>query len=899
MRCPARNPVPAAVGATAAALCLLAAGSGPAGAAQQRAGMEAEAGRPPATVSLDLADVPLRQALHRVESVGRVRVAYSPDLLPVERRVTLRVEDARPVDALRRLVGNLGVEVRRIRGRQFVLEPAGALDPSRPAGGVVAGRVARARDGGPVEGAVVRVRGTDLGAVTGENGRFAVAPVPPGGRVLFVDAVGFRSAERRVDVPEGDTVRVRVTLRASRMEELVITGTRSRTARSRRTTPVTVLDEDAVRRADPTVIADLFEDNRVPGVVSLDGGVDSEFNQKILIRGVSSPFATQSPCVKLLVDGRETQVRALGSIGSANVERVEVVRGPQASTLYGSDASCGVIQVFTRDGSEMERERVTAGARFAATESPWVDGTPTSRELRLDVAGPLGGGSYGVSAGYTDRDGFVPNYDREVRRASFAFRRALGDRLDLRASVRFFHKNFGSPGAAGTWFDLFRAGKLPSDVRIDANDSHEFRSLNVGLTAEYSPAPWWSHRLTVGDDFSRFQSTRPPAPGEDSLKEVATTRRETPGVRYTSTLVPEIEGPVSATLVAGADWGGREFEHTGSTFVETPSAREPTRSGVIDRSEVEKSAVFGQLRVGAGRRLTATVGVRGDHHSNFGEAFGDWSVNPRLGLAYVIDLGPGASLKPRASWGTGINAPTVFARDGSAPAILPNPAIAPERTEGWEAGADLEAPGVSLRAEATYYRQRTDNAIVARLVEFPSPFRLDNAGEVSNDGLELFLEWSPRPLRVSANFTWMDNEVVSLPEGRQGANEVGEPVSDPVVPRTSGGLRIVYGAGSWIGGSRPADLRLGLGVTYTGDRWALDWEQLWSDERAGRPAADLSVYNRWFDGFAKADASARYRVGDGVSLGLRVDNVFDSLAEPKPTFVVPGRSVEMSLRARL
>lgn len=880
--------VAAGVLAAAALLAGLAGGT----AAQQRAsGGDPTASPGPVRVTASLSDVPLRRALHRVEDAGGLRLAYSPDLLPMERRVSVDVEGATGREALRRLTDGLGVEVRRVGRRQFVLRPA-------PADGVVAGRVTEARDGAPVPGAAVRIADSGRGVLTGEAGRFTIDGVRPGRHTLEVTAGGFRRARRGVEVPEGDTAEVRVELEVARMEEIVVTGTRTRTARSRLTSPVSVMDAEEIRRRDASTVTDLFEGNTLPGVVSLDAGADSEFNQRILIRGVSSPFAEQSPCIKVLVDGRETQMRALGAVGASNVRRVEVIRGPQASTLYGADASCGVVQLFTRDGSELDDERITAEVGFTATESPYVDGTPTGQSVRFDVAGPLGGGSYSLAAGYADRDGFVPNDGSDRRNASFSFRRSVADEVDLKASARFLERDFGHPGSAGIWFDLFRDDVLPRRISVDRNDAHEFRVLNLGVTADWSPTGWWSHRLTAGGDFNRVHTRRPPAAGTDSVTVVADTHRESPTLRYVTTLSPDPSGPVDPTFVAGVDWTSRDFERTRSDFVETDGTRQPTRSGIVETSGHTESAVFGQLQVGLGERLTATMGARADHHGNFGEQYGDWSVNPRVGVAYVVDLGGGAMLKPRASWGTGISAPPTFARDGVPPSILPNPSIAPERTEGWEVGADADLAGGDVHAEATYYRQTTENAIVEEVVSFPAPFRLENTGTVSNDGAEMMVEWFPGLFRASAVFNWMDNEVVDLPEDDRTANREGAPVASPVVPRTSGRLDLSYRAGRLIGRARPGDARLGLGVGYTGHRWALDWRQLWAARRRGSPTLDLTGFARWFDGFAKVNGSASYRLEERFTVNVRVDNIFGSLAEPTPTFVVPGRSVEVRLRAR-
>lgn len=850
---------------------------------------------------------PLGEVLDRLQSSSGIRVAYSPDRIGVHRHVTLEAHGASPEKVLERLAEALGLRVRKTVLGQFVLVPAPSVESvereDKVLQGAIEGRVLRT-DGRPVEQATVQVTGTELGAFTDADGGFRITGVPPGSHTLKVSKVGFQSVTRRISVSEGETTRVTFDgMQITSMEEIVVTGTRVRTKRRNLSTPVSVITSEEVERTNPTSIVDLFESNQVPGVVSLDLGADSDWNQKIQIRGENSPLSVLVPCVRLLVDGRETQLRALSAISAQSIERVEVIRGAQAATLYGSDASCGVIQLFTKDGSGVEGEKLTAQLRYGITQSPYVEGTPNHQDLSVNLLGNMGAGSYNLSANYRTEDGYVPEYDREMKSVSIGFQRSVEDRFRVSASARFYDKDFGSPGASAIWYDLYRNDRLPSNYGApDPNDNYNFRTLDVGFTVDYTPAPWISHRLSAGMDLTSMRGLTLPNPDagpSDTVMSSAKNEYELPSIRYMATVEPEIEGPVSLSLTTGIDWANQQWLSLSDDYPQNTFPFNNTVGGYVWEEEYVKTGIFGQVQFVHESGLSVNAGLRGEHHSNFGEEFGDWSVNPRIGAAYAFDLGDGNVIKPRGSWGSGISAPTGRMKFGGPPFAEPNPDLGPQETEGWELGVDADLLEGSLHTEVTYFDQTTDNAYTVNYIEFPYPFQYVNGGVVSNVGTEFLVEWTSEPVRVSANFTWVDNTVEEINEEGGGANEVGKPIARPPVPQTSGGLQVTYSAGRALGLGAPGAAQAGFGVDYTGERWALDWGQFFGALREGTYSGNQADYTGAFDGFAKANAFFSYDLSEGYTLDLRINNLFDSLRQPTPDYVVPGRQIEFGIKAEI
>lgn len=206
----------------------------------------------------------------------------------------------------------------------------------------LAGRVMA--DGAPVRAARVLL-GDDPAVVTGADGRFALRGVQPGAHRLRITAIGFAPRELAVELPR-DTVLGDVVLRASPVEvsDLVVTGTLAEVRLADSPVKVEVVARTALQR---NLTTNLMESVRtLPGLrEQVDCGVC--YSNSISINGMEGAYTA------VLIDGIPllgalSTVYALNSLNPALLEQVEIVKGP-ASTLYGSEAMGGVVNVITRD----------------------------------------------------------------------------------------------------------------------------------------------------------------------------------------------------------------------------------------------------------------------------------------------------------------------------------------------------------------------------------------------------------------------------------------------------------------------------------------------------------------------------------------------------------------------
>lgn len=209
----------------------------------------------------------------------------------------------------------------------------------------ISGRVVS--DQGAVAFASVALKGSAQGVSADEQGRFMLSGILAGDHVLAITAVGFRGVERRVTVAHGETRSlgdIRLEPLASDLEEVVITGTMKEISRSESPVPIEVVTPKLFRKNPSPVLFD---------AVSMVNGVRSQLNCSVCNTGDIHINGMEGPYTMILIDGMPivsalSTVYGLSGIPLSMIERVEVMKGP-GSSLYGSEAMGGIINVITKD----------------------------------------------------------------------------------------------------------------------------------------------------------------------------------------------------------------------------------------------------------------------------------------------------------------------------------------------------------------------------------------------------------------------------------------------------------------------------------------------------------------------------------------------------------------------
>lgn len=255
-----------------------------------------------------------------------------------------------------------------VAGAHFLLAASGVA--AQAATGSVAGRVTDARSGLGLAGTAVEIQGTRLGAITAADGRYRLAVVPAGAQVVVARRIGYASLRRTVTVAEGQQVSADFALEASAfsLDEVVVTGTAGGEQRRTLGNAVAIIDAaTAMERSAAPDLAALLS-SRSPGAIITPGSGRIGAGPTIQIRGRSTLSLSSEPIV--YVDGVRVNnavnqgpqggflgaqnagvANRLNDINPDDIESIEVIRGPAASTIYGTEAANGVIQVITKKGT--------------------------------------------------------------------------------------------------------------------------------------------------------------------------------------------------------------------------------------------------------------------------------------------------------------------------------------------------------------------------------------------------------------------------------------------------------------------------------------------------------------------------------------------------------------------
>jgi TonB-dependent SusC/RagA subfamily outer membrane receptor len=725
--------------------------------------------------------------------------------------------------------------------------------------GQVVGVVIDQSSAQPVEGALVLIQGGNIAGATDRRGHFIIRGVPAGSVSVRAQRLGFKPATQLVRVPANDSVSVRfaLTLSVVELESVVTTGTGGAVEKKQLGAPLGIVNVDAL--ADTKPIPDLSSalQSQIPGLRAIDGGGGAGAAKDLRIRGMSSFTLSQRPAV--YVDGVKIDTKAVdwsstmpnqgccnfnGGVGEDrlsdlnpnDIDRIEVLKGPAAATLYGSDASNGVIQIFTKkgrlDSSPTWSFAVTGGYDRAPENYPThlypnftgADGTRALdmnktligngpyQEYQINVNGGANRATYFVSGGFTKEVGSIQPNDarRGTLRVNVAWQPT--EKMNFEARSSYGRNYINSLQGGNNWTALTgnasngdprNATKLRpyGEAWVAVSDIQKMTSFSDanrytgGATISYQATPSLLSRFTVGVDLTNDNKQRFfPYDGNFGSASVFNGEKDD-AFRYYSNYTADYLAQYSMKLPHGIT---SDFAVGGQGYYETeqlnlavgkqypgPGVSTVTAASQTFGSETYAHTVniggYAQDRLSISDRFFTTVGFRIDGNSAFGKNYG-YQKYPKVDAAYNVgglSWVPGvvSSLKFRGAWGRAGKTPGPFdqyqtyrpeAVFSNTPALTPynpgNTILAPEITTAIDAGFDAGFFSDRLGLEATYYRQKTNDAITS--VTLPpsqgfSQAQKQNIGGIVNNGWEAALNWltvSRRDLEWHNDFRFDGNK---------------------------------------------------------------------------------------------------------------------------------------------
>ena len=336
----------------------------------------------------------------------------------------------------------------------LALSIAAATPLAAQATGTIVGRVLDGDNGQPVAAAQVTIAGTQLGRATGDDGRFTLTNIPAGALTVTVRRIGFQQQSRAITLASGASVTVDFTLTKSSVSlaGVVVTATGEERKKEVGNAITTVGSADFERGAVANTQQIL--QGRSTGVTIQANGGGPGSGGTIRLRGVNS--ITQGNRPLIYIDGirmfngnsptgvsSRQSVSPLSDIAASDIDRIEVVKGPAATTLYGTEASGGVIQIFTkrgREGPAVWTLEANAGINSMGDFGPRSD--PTRMFIR-ECRGPNMVDANGVAfedatcpeSGSWLQNGFLGRYSLGVRGSGSGINYAISGNLENEAGV--------------------------------------------------------------------------------------------------------------------------------------------------------------------------------------------------------------------------------------------------------------------------------------------------------------------------------------------------------------------------------------------------------------------------------------------------------------------------------
>ncbi len=312
-------------------------------------------------IDLDLSNVTIDEALRAIGSASRLQLVYSAQVVPLTKRVSVQATRITVAAALTEVLFKANVDV-LLSGERIVM----VRGPKPLQVGTIVGRVIDATTQQGVEGVRVFLEGTRWNTTTDRAGNYRLIGVTAGAYTLVTRRLGYKASEQAVVVAPDLEVTRDVALQPvpSALDEVVVTATGEQRLLELGHVVGRINADSLVRTAPVQSLSDLLT-ARVPGVqiAQVSGAVGGRV--KVQVRGLNSVLLNNQPIV--IVDGvrytNEERPRLFGSgpgdtdpssplndINVNNIESIEVVKGPSAATLYGTDAANGVIVVTTKRG---------------------------------------------------------------------------------------------------------------------------------------------------------------------------------------------------------------------------------------------------------------------------------------------------------------------------------------------------------------------------------------------------------------------------------------------------------------------------------------------------------------------------------------------------------------------
>ena len=649
---------------------------------------------------------------------------------------------------------------------------------------------------------------------------------------------------------------------APTLDEIVVTANRTQESKREVSSNVTIINSEDIKASTATSVGDLMAQHGFHVATMGD-------SSRVQIRGMGNLSMTNEleNQVLILLNGRRVGMSNLALAGLANVERVEIIRGPSA-VQYGSSAMGGVINIITKSG--------VAAKPFASVEVGI--GSDSLKRQTVTFGGAVNGFDFAFGGTHYSHNDLTTTggrrwYHTETDK-NLAYNLDLGYTFNKNHRVGINHNQgeIKSELVNMLYWPVAADGIRPYSENTPDRPYSDFHKRNTNTAFSYTGSAKnldWMVSYSLGKDYNKQTD---PMTGLTEDKNTIDNKVFNAQLNYQTSLF---------TLSGGVD--RYKYDLSGSS-VDYMGIPYDAPEGTMENTG---AYLTGKLRF-LDERLIFSAGLRHDRYKNSSDDMHTRKDNHTGGSVGVSYL-PLKWLKLRANYADGFKTPSPRQVGGYSPwGIIGNPSLKPEQSKTWEFGTDINWNNAN--ASLTYFYSDWKNRIITNYSIFP--YQNQNLKKAEIAGIEGSVGWDigkafkqNYSLKPYASFTWLTTR---KNKDRQQLIDYQGAKNDtlPNMPK----WMVSYGIDYAHSGLK---IKSRLNANYYGKTLTQDWSETVPvpyGEYFARPSGTVINWS-----LEKGLVNFGKRYGN-LTLRMEVNNLFDSANEMYWNYPGQGRSFYVGLR---
>ena len=528
----------------------------------------------------------------------------------------------------------------------------------------------------------------EIGTTSNENGNFIIDHSFQYPIIVIISHVGYESETIQINEGESKKLFVKLKKQFIQMDELVVTATRTKKLHKEVPISTEVINKSDINKSGASTVAELFS---LRSGVSIQTSVDGGSVLNIL--GLDSRY------ILVLINGQPINGKfnnrvSLDQIYTQNIEQIEIVKGP-SSSLYGSEAMAGVINIITNDKIVSKSHNVSFRSNNTETKLRNDGLSSGSKNLNLNIKQPFN--FYDLSINI-NADEISNDKSIELIEIDKIKKRYIETIFGIRGFKK--HKLFLTFNAFKQ-SDSGQSKLMVTDTKIERGNlflTHHTGSFSQTITGS-------SYRRNYVQNRPWGELVRDDLTSEEYFEYEALFKKKI----------------------------GRYDFNSGLEFRKAIYSSDRIRDG---RQNILNNSFFAQSSFSFNEALSFILGLRNDNYSEYQSV-----INPRIGAMYIIDK----NWKFRTSWGKGFRAPSFMERyiDWNHVqfnyTVIGNKNLKPEISNGTTVGVEYTNPKRYQSSIMLYYN-KFDNLINDYVLE-PGKLSYQNIESATFAGLEILHNW--------------------------------------------------------------------------------------------------------------------------------------------------------------